>query len=79
MSWVLYDDPENHLQPMFYTFLWHLDHQQSWIQLNFQDSTVIQQVFIETCYTKSSLLEIKQEYKQNIRLGLSSAVDKERE
>lgn len=68
MSWVLYDDPENPLRPTFYTFPRHLSHQQSCIQFNFQDSAFIQQVFIETCYMKSSLIEIKQEYKQNKNL-----------
>lgn len=68
MSWVLYDDPENPLTPTFYAFPPHLSHQQSWIQFNFQDSAFIQQVLIETCYMKSSLIEIKEAYKQNKNL-----------
>lgn len=42
MSW-----PGISLRPTFYTFLWLLSHQQSWIQLNFQDMPLIQQAFIK--------------------------------
>lgn len=40
---------------------------------------LIQQVFIEHLLRKSSLLEVEQEYKRNVRLSLSSAVENERE